>query len=34
MFNTGRQRPSLLKAGDRVAFKPVEQEEFNDLTHQ
>ena len=33
MFNAARQRPSLLKAGDRVVFKPVNEQEFDDLIH-
>lgn len=29
MFDVNREQPSLLKAGDRVSFKAVDQKEFN-----
>ncbi|MEO6151044.1 MAG: 5-oxoprolinase subunit PxpB [Mucilaginibacter sp.] len=34
LFDAGRQQPSLLKAGDKVIFKPISRDEFNRLTHQ
>ena len=32
MFDAGRHQPALLKAGDTVVFKPVNQDEFDQLT--
>jgi len=32
LFNANRAQPSLLKAGDRVLFKPITRFEFNQLT--
>lgn len=33
LFDTGREVPALLKAGDRVTFQPITPEEFQQLTH-
>jgi len=32
LFDAHRPQPPLLKAGDRVVFKPIDQLEFNDLS--
>lgn len=32
LFDAGRIKPALLKAGDTVIFKPVNQDEFDQLT--
>ncbi|SFA39336.1 inhibitor of KinA [Pedobacter suwonensis] len=34
MFDVNRKQPSLLKSGDRVSFKAVDQEEFNAMLKQ
>jgi inhibitor of KinA len=33
MFNANRPQPSLLKAGDRVIFKPIDKPEFDHLAN-